>query len=57
MGKSSSFLERQTGHPNYLYFSAILFENSIFFPNFVAIKRKKYGKEDFEATACGHTEL
>ena len=38
-------------------FSAILFENSIFFSNFAAIKRKKYGKEDFEATACGHTDL
>ena len=42
---------------DYLYFSAILFENSIFFPNFEAIKRKKYGKEDFEATARGHTDL
>ena len=30
---------------------------SIFFSNFVAIKRKKYGKEDFEATARGHTDL
>ncbi len=38
-------------------FSAILFDNSIFFSNFVAIKRKKYGKEDFEATARGHTDL
>ena len=38
-------------------FSAILFDNSRVFSNFAAIKRKKYGKEDFEATACGHTEL
>ena len=38
-------------------FSAILFDTSIFFSNFVAIKRKKYGKEDFEATARGHTDL
>ena len=38
-------------------FSAILFENSTFFSNFAAIKCKKYGKEDFEATACGHTDL
>ena len=38
-------------------FSAILFDNSIFFSNSVAIKRKTYGKEDFEATARGHTDL
>ena len=38
-------------------FSAILFEISIFISNFAAIKRKKYGKEDFEAAACGHTDL
>ena len=38
-------------------FSAILFDNSIFFSNFAAIKHKKYGKKDFEATACGHTDL
>ena len=38
-------------------FSAILFDNSTFFSNFAAIKCKKYGKEDFEATARGHTDI
>ena len=38
-------------------FSAILFDNSIFFSNFVAVKRKKYVKGDFDATASGPKDI